>query len=157
MFAVIQLNNSLKNKNNMAGFAYEINPGPGDAPNASPIPKTDALQMVVNYKNYHNPIGDETVYVGFTMAGFSNLLQANDSANGIRIYLARKNGRETIICVLTYTREDGCTTELQLQNDIAGLNFGTLCPPGCSCDCDQQSLAYLVYGNLLCPPPAPQP
>jgi hypothetical protein len=141
----------------MAAFAYEINPDPNDPPGGAFIPQPDALQMVTNYKNVWNPIGDETVYVGFTMEGFSNLLQANDSANGIRIYLARKNGRETIICVLTHTREDGCTRELELENDIAGLNFGTLCPPGCSCDCDQQSLAYQVYGNLLCPPPAPQP
>lgn len=138
----------------MAAYALEINPGPDDLPGGSLLPKSNALQMVTNYKVYHNPNGDETIYVGFTKQNFLDLLDANDNANGVRIYLARKNGTETVICVLTNTRADGCTTELPLTNEIVGLNFGTLCPPGCSCDCDPDSLAALVYGNLICPPTA---
>ena len=141
----------------MDAYAYEIIPTEDDRPNAGLIPQTSALQMITNYKNVHNPIGDETIYIGFTKQNFLDFLALNDNANGIRFYLARKEGRETIICVLTQTRADGCTTELPLENEIAGLNFGTLCPPGCSCDCDGNSLARQVYGNLICPPPPPPP
>jgi serine/threonine protein kinase len=85
------------------------------------------------------------------------LLDRNN-ADGLRIYLARKNGSETVVCVLTNENPEGVITEIEYSNTQYGLNFGTLCPPGTGCNCDQNSLAKIVYGDLISyTPPAPQP
>jgi hypothetical protein len=110
-----------------------------------------------NYKIKNNPLGDETIFIGFSKPRMMELLDRNN-ADGLRIYLARKNGSETVVCVLTNENPEGVITEIEYSNTQYGLNFGTLCPPGTGCNCDQNSLAKIVYGDLISyTPPAPQP
>jgi hypothetical protein len=138
-----------------------------------------ALNMIDGYRTAHQTNPNHTIYADFGHEKFTNFMNFFGDADGIRIYNARTaTGQDCFIFVPiknVSTTDTPCWVEcdpieIDVDNDgivdtnFAAFNFGTLCPPanGCNCACDgvhpnRLSFARQVYGNLICPPPAPQP
>jgi hypothetical protein len=148
-------------------------------PNGSTIPKVLIRQYVNNYKNLqhdhlqqHTQIGFDTVYVQFNITTLIDYLSAmknnpdqTKKADGCRIYLGAHdqdatgvdlksyNNKTTLIFVATQEQTDGSIKELLSNAGLGGMlgfDFGTLCPPSCSCPEDPESIVNLVYGTTPC-------
>ena len=145
----------------------------------STLPKVLIRQYVNNYKNLHHnhlqqhpQIGFDTVYVQFDITSLIDYLTAmknnpdqTKKADGCRIYLGAHdqfatgvdsqpyNNKTTLIFVATQKQSDGTVKEMLSNNGLGGMlgfDFGTLCPPSCSCPEDDESIVNLVYGTTPC-------
>lgn len=138
------------------------------APPGGPIPLPDAERLVRNHKNSSN-LTKDCVYIYFSFEELRDYMltmeDIDGDASGLRIYLGRHDAtatgsykdRQTVVLVATKTDDDGCITEMLEDNnpetDPPSYDFGTLCPPNCSCECENEdSIAFRIYGrNTLCP------